>query len=624
MLDLKKLLFAHETLRDHQNELILEINKAINQGTNLVAHAPTGLGKTAAAIGPALAYAIENDKTVFFLTSRHTQHKIAIDTLKQIKKTFEINFDVVDLVGKKWMCPVTGVDKLYSSEFSEYCKNARENNSCEFYINTKDKSKMSVIASNAIKNIKILMPIDAEKLYEMTVEDKLCPYEISMSLAAKAKIIIADYYYIFHDKIRDTLLSKSSKELEDCIVIVDEAHNLPNRIKDLATQRLTNNILRRAITEAKKYQLTDITEYVVQIHDIFLNYSKGLKAGDEKTISKHDFLNKIKNIADYDNLLSQLELAAINIRESQKQSYLGSISAFLESWRGDDLGFTRIFSFAESRHEELLTLSYRCLDPSIITSDIINQTHSTILMSGTLTPTEMYVETLGIKNVFQNIYDSPFPEENRLNLIVPGVSTKFTMRNEKEYQNMAEICAKIVDNVPGNCSIFFPSYYMMSSVSKYFDTKTSKTVIKELSGMTKSEKAEIFDKFKEYKHTGAVLLGAITGSFGEGVDLPGDLLKCVIIVGLPLSKPDLETKSLIDYYDKKFSKGWDYGYTAPAFNKTLQGAGRCIRTETDKGVIVFLDDRYAWNNYFKYFPKDWKMKITRNPDVDVKHFFTTN
>ena len=117
------------------------------------------------------------------------------------------------------------------------------------------------------------------------------------------------------------------------------------------------------------------------------------------------------------------------------------------------------------------------------------------------------------------------------------------------------------------------------------------------------------------------MLGVASGSFSEGVDLPGDLLKAVIVVGLPLSQPDLETKSLIEYFDKKFSKGWDYGYLFPAFNKTLQNAGRCIRSGTDRGIIAFLDERYVWKNYRRCFPEDWDMVVSTNYMGMIEEFF---
>ena len=165
---------------------------------------------------------------------------------------------------------------------------------------------------------------------------------------------------------------------------------------------------------------------------------------------------------------------------------------------------------------------------------------------------------------------------------------------------------------------------MRDTIDKYFTSLCRKTTFLERAILTKKEKSEMLERFKEYKDTGAVLLGAATGSFGEGIDLPGELLKCVIIVGLPLQKPDLETKELISYYDLKFGKGWDYGYLFPAFNKALQNAGRCIRSRKDKGVIIFLDERYNWPNYFRCFPSDTGIKTTHLYIDRIKEFFKKN
>ncbi len=195
------------------------------------------------------------------------------------------------------------------------------------------------------------------------------------------------------------------------------------------------------------------------------------------------------------------------------------------------------------------------------------------------------------------------------------------MRGEEQFGRMAEICSDIANDVPGNSAIFFPSYQLRDMVYKYFFSRCKKTSLLEAPGMSKMEKTDMLERFKQYSKTGAVLLGAISGNFSEGIDLPGDLLKCVIVVGLPLQQPDLETKELIAYYEKKFKHGWDYGYVMPAFNKSLQSTGRCIRTETDKGCIVYLDERYAWPMYKRCFPKDTKCYITNQYKPLVRAFF---
>jgi DNA excision repair protein ERCC-2 len=176
--------------------------------------------------------------------------------------------------------------------------------------------------------------------------------------------------------------------------------------------------------------------------------------------------------------------------------------------------------------------------------------------------------------------------------------------------------------VPGNSALYFPSYYLRDKVYEYFMGSSTKTAFLENTDMSNDEKATFLENFKSYKETGAVLLGVVSGSFGEGIDLPGDLLKCVVVIGLPLTQPTLETKELIDYYEKKFGKGWDYGYVGPAFSKCLQSAGRCIRSETDRGVIVFLDERYVWQNYFKHFPRDVEIEVARDYKGKIEGFFS--
>ena len=151
--------------------------------------------------------------------------------------------------------------------------------------------------------------------------------------------------------------------------------------------------------------------------------------------------------------------------------------------------------------------------------------------------------------------------------------------------------------------------------------KCSKSVFYETPNLSKKEKGDLLERFKEYKDYGAVLLSVISGSFGEGIDLPGDLLKGVVIVGLPLEIPDLETKELIDYYQEKYGKGFDYGYIFPAITKCLQNGGRCIRSETDKGVIIFLDERFAWHNYLRCIPLDMGFKISKLYEDRIMKFF---
>jgi Rad3-related DNA helicase len=417
-------------------------------------------------------------------------------------------------------------------------------------------------------------------------------------------------------------MKRIDRGLDKSIIIIDEGHNVPNRVRELMTVNLSNFILKRAITESKNIN-PEITSALDILNKILEAYSHKTDK-EEMLVKKEKFVQDVESNTgfDYQQLIDDLDLVAKVVLDTKKQSYCALVSIFLESWLGQEEGYVRIFSKIQSRKKDMIySLSYRCLDPSLITKELIKESYSTIIMSGTLTPPGMYADLLGFDNVALHKFKSPFSEENKLTLIVPETTTKYSERTPEQFQNIAKICADITDAVPGNCALFFPSYYLRDEVYKSFSTKSTKTSFLEMSEMTKKEKQDFLEKFKQYKDSGAVLLGVMGGSFGEGIDLPGDLLKAVIIVGLPLQKPTLETDALISYYDEKFSKGMDYGYIFPAMNKTLQSAGRCIRTETDKGVIVFLDVRYVWSTYFRCFPLDWHVYVTKNYMEKIKDFF---
>jgi DNA excision repair protein ERCC-2 len=642
------MLFPHDTVRQQQDLFITKVLETIDAQGRLVVHAPTGLGKTAASLAPAIERAIQLNKVVVFMTSRLTQHALALETVSKIRKKHNVNITVVDLIGKKHMCLQPGVERLGGKEFAEYCKSVREDGLCEYYSRLKAGEQLSNETKSVLVQLGKSSPNTPEQVKAACSDEeyRVCPYEITMLMAKDARVVITDYSYIFNDTIRDGFFKRINRELKDCILIIDEGHNLPDRVKELATERISTGTIRRAMNELQKLQEEDHRHHLQRMQELLGKLAEGMQ--DEKHVGRDDFLVQMKFICDVEQLIDDLEEAAVKIREEQKSSSCGTIADFLRAWVGEDDGFTRILSkndkfdqeerSREPREEQHalfgrriemqgasrvppLELRYRCLDPGVITKPVFDEAYSTIIMSGTLTPTHMYAEVLGASDAQQLTLLSPFPQENRLNIIIPKTTTKFTTRSAQMYQEMAAICAQIVNAVPGNSAIFFPSYNILAEVKQSLDTKSDKTIFTEHPSFTKEEREELLARFKQYRHAGAVLLGVMGGSFSEGIDLPGDELRCVVIVGLPLGRPDLETKALIDHYQAKFGKGWEYGYTYPAFNKTLQSAGRCIRTETDRGAIIFLDERYAWQNYYSCFPKEWRIKISLKYEELLKHFF---
>lgn len=594
------------------------VSTAIQNRKHLLVHAPTGLGKTIGVLAPAVEYAANNAKTIFFLTSRHTQHALAVETLRDIQEKNDFDLRVADIIGKKWMCIQPGISGMMSGEFNEYCKKLREDKLCEFYVNTRENMKLTARAKQVIKRSRKIL--HTGELISMCKDEKLCPYEISLAIAEKARVIIADYYYIFHPTVSETFMKRSGKDLADSIVVVDEAHNLPYRVRDLASTKLSSNILKSALSECKKFGFSETLGQLSLVQDALNEVSNSLNPYEEKTVEKGSFSGIIEKEIEIKQLVSDLEFIAEDIREKQRRSYVGSIANFLSAWQKPDEGFTRYAKVVVSQGRHNTVLCNTCLDPAVVAAPVINATHSTIMMSGTLTPVEMYNDLMGFEDSMQQVYPSPFPKKNRLNVIIPKTTTKYQARSDMQFENIARVCSEVTNEVPGNSILFFPSYFIRDQVYQFFVPDSDKTVFQEDPAMGKEEREEMLEKFKKYEKTGAVLLAVASGSFSEGVDLPGDLLKCVVIVGLPLQQPDLETKELINYYDQKYGKGWDYGYIFPAFNKALQSAGRCIRSETDKGIVVFVDERYIWPRYRRLFPDDWDMEIAKDVD-SISDFF---
>ncbi len=616
-----ELLFPHDEIRETQKDLINEILNALKNRKHILAHVPTGIGKTAATLSPALSYALQEEKdlTVFFLTPKHTQHKIAVETLKLIKEKCKHNFKVISFIGKKWMCAHSGVKELTSSEFSEYCNDQIKRKTCNFYNNIREGGKLSFDSKAVIEEFSSKI-VNIEEVIGTSSKRNLCPHEISCLLGKEANVVIADYNHIISPGVRDALFKKINKTLDKTIVIFDEAHNLPERIRSLLTTQLSTVTLNYAVKEAESLGYSEAANNLNLLNSVLEKFSQRMRIDEnESLLGRNEFIQAVSKIDDYDKLLGDFIFISDQALEFKKKSFILSVANFLESWEGTDDGFTRILKKGfTKRGRPAVILTYRCLDPSIILKDIASQARI-IAVSGTFTPITMYKDLFGFDAVTKE-YENPFPKQNRLNIIIPETTTKFTMRSSEMFTRIAERCASLANLIPGNIALFFPSYNIRDEIYTNFRHICNKTLFLEYPGLSKKERDELIEKFKSYSRSGAVLLGASSGSLGEGVDLPGDFLKAVIIVGLPLSRPDLETKELIRYYDERFKKGWDYGYIFPAMIKCMQNAGRCIRSKHDKGVRIFLDERYSWHNYLKCFPKDWDIRITKMAEDKIKEF----
>ena len=619
-------LFPFPKIREGQRQLLLAVKRAVEGKKMLLANAPTGIGKTAGVLAPSLERALEKNLSIIFLTPRHSQHKIVIDTLREIKKKSGANIRVSDIIGKRWLCNLEAAEDMQQGDFDAYCAAIKKESACPFWNNTWSKS--GALTTHAKE---MLARLESEIMHaeEMKKACKsLCPADMISESARNSNVIIADYYHIFHPAVREIFLHKTGKLLEDCILVVDEAHNVPSRVRGLMSSQLSSFQLERAISEADEFGnklLAEDLEFALRYFSKLSEEKFGrLKYSSETFIKKEEVSAILEKVGGKDIFLDSLDEIAEKVRGKKKKSYLGGIAAFFASWEGPDIGFARILRKSPDRRGDFI-IAYDCLDPNIATKSIFEAAHSVILMSGTLAPIEMYEELFGLNaaRTEKLVLASPFPQENRLCIVIKDVTTKFTKRDDEGLLKIAGNLVKIISRARGNIGIFFPSYSLRDSVFELIEKSIEKPAILEHPNMSKEEKQGIYKKFVSAANNfrGAALLGVIGGNFNEGVDFPGKIMNTVVIVGLPLERPDLLTEALINYYDFKFNRGWDYGYSYPAITKAVQTAGRVIRSETDRGVIIFMDERYLWQTYRKALPSDMNLKTTSDVGRDLDDFF---
>ena len=286
------MLFPYNKTRNSQKEMMNAVESTLKNQKFILIHAPTGLGKTAGALAPALEYAIAHNKTIFFLTSRHTQQSIVFETVQKMNEKHGQDIQVTGIIGKKHMCSQSNVEQLNANDFAEYCKALVGDKACTFYENSKKKTIKEFI-ENQVRNKR------PEELIKICKTHYLCPYEISTQIAKNAKVIISDYYYIFNPHIRNILFTKIKKELKDAIIIVDEAHNLPQRLRKLLTRQISNKILVLALKEAKKYQQENLIPYIQELIDNLNEMSTALEFSVEKISKRSDLtLWNIEDVAD--------------------------------------------------------------------------------------------------------------------------------------------------------------------------------------------------------------------------------------------------------------------------------------------------------------------------------------
>ncbi|MDD1769624.1 MAG: ATP-dependent DNA helicase [Methanomassiliicoccales archaeon] len=574
-------LFPHPIVRPGQDLFLEDARVCLANGTHLLAHAPMGLGKTAVSLAAGLESSPPSGSKLRFLTARQSQHTVAVETLRLIWR--KRHFACVDIISRQDMC--LALRKGWPSCIAK--------GSC-FFLNR----HVEEAAERLLE-----YPLHVQEAMRLCLRLGACPYLAAQKAAKAADVIVGDYNQLFTERASESIG-------KDELAIIDEGHNLPNRIADSNSSSLTSVVVERAISSPAMRPFREDLE--VLEHEM-----KRLTSGKGRAkIEPWELDEALAQSCGADSgSIGEEVRSALSALELERHR---ALVEFLCNWSA--------FGNSSVRYSEPFParLVCRLVDPSLIAGPVFARLKGSIVMSGTLHPPEMFAELLGLEGrCATREYRSPFPPENRIVLAAGDVSSRYRTRGEQTNEAMAERVRRICAAVPGNVAAFFPSYDFLAGIALHLRRKeTGKRILEESRELTKNERdAMLVDLSREGD---ALLLATIGGSFSEGIDFRDNLLSAVIVAGFPLGPPSLENDLLRTHFAQKFGakKAVLYSRTYPAISKVLQAAGRAIRSETDRAAIVLLDDRYLLPSVRDCFPEDSRPIAPQDLDAALAAFYS--
>lgn len=607
-----QLRFPFATMRPHQEAMLEKVRHTIEEQRCILLAAPTGIGKTIAALYPALVYALQHGLRVFFVTAKTTQQTLAVETLQQLA-TQEPAFTAVHLRAKAKSC----LNDVY------YC----HENVCEFAQDYTGKLERSGLVETLLQ-LPMLTPASCGTLGETY---RVCPFELSLDVALEADVILGDYNYVFDPSAALRRFFQDTP-YHDCILIIDEAHNLYNRGRDYYSPALSLQQIRslRSLCADNPVRLfRDFGAFFDRLEDLFDAFAQSVPSTttDCCPISPPtELFGELRQIIEalmVDYAIYRRRQGSPPARDALQEFYY-DFQRFCDvlAFGGEE------FSYLYYPHPEEAIFKILCKDASRFLHERLQGFHSVIAMSATLTPFPFYQDVLGMppERTTTAAFPSPFPAHNRQVLVIPDVSTTYRDR-QRDAPATARIIETIAAQRPGNYAVFFPSFAYLRLVRAWMFQHPIHSILEQTPVMAESEREAVLHRLQRHDPEPLLLLAVQGGIFAEGVDYPGDMLSGVIIIGPGLPRVDHEQELLRDYYETKYARGFAYAYLYPGMNRVIQAAGRLIRSETDIGIIALVDKRFGYSTYNALFPRHWYTRtprelITRDYPEALQHFWS--
>ncbi len=566
--------------REGQRDLAVSVYRTILRKKKLFIQAPTGVGKTMAAVFPAVkAVGEELGEKIFYLTAKTITRTVAENAFRTLKEQ-GFRFKVITLTAKEKIC---------------FCEETECNpDACPYA-----KGHFDRVNDAVYDLISRTDDLSRETIEEQARRYKVCPFELSLDVSVWTDGVICDYNYVFDPNAHlKRFFSESGSG--DYIFLIDEAHNLVERGREMYSATLYK--------------------------EEFLSLKRDVKNLNRKLAGKLDAANRVflelKKECESCEILESVSTLVIKL-----MNLLTEMENFLEEFREGDIregvldlyfrvrDFLNIYDildenyviYSELEPDGRFKVKLYCINPAANLQEYLEQGNSTVFFSATLLPIHYYKKLLSVEKEDYAVYaESSFPRENRLLLIGRDVSTRYTQRSREMYRRIASYIRVAAVSKKGNYLAFFPSYRFMEDVYDAFsETGCDMDVILQSQSMGEEERETFLEEFRSGREKSLIGFCVMGGIFAEGIDLAEDRLIGAIIVGPGIPQVCNDREIVKGYFDKKGMDGFDYAYLYPGMNKVLQSAGRVIRTENDRGTILLLDDRFLQRKYREMFPREW-------------------
>ena len=632
--------FPYDEAREGQDEMMERIEASVRAGTHICAEAPNGFGKTCVTLCAVLPWVKENDGKVLYCARTHRQLDRVMEELEQISEKQDVSG--VSFRGRRHMCLNSFV--LESADFvapiSEVCGQLKATGRCTYFENLRRAGDPEEILEDMPKKV-----LTAPEITKIAKTRSLCPYELAKRLAKVVDVIALSYLYVFDPWILDVFLPDLETPASKMVLVQDEAHNVPTTALDSASDSLTIGTIRQALREATTYNDTLSQDFSRALAKTILEMSSDMKQTDERVVDPRKIVETALTIGNLENqkfVLGYMQELGAKIRKGLlkagkfPRSSIYRVSEFLLRWlrTAERKDYTFLLASGQGRGEgRKVSLDLVALDPTSVTRRVLDLVHSSVAISGTISPLEAYSEMLGFETGSElATFESPFARRNRVGLIIDGLDTSYQNRSQNTFERMVDHCVAVAHATPSNTGIFTSSYSIGKSlIDAGLERRLKRKLFIEKPGMKGAENDRLVEEFRRQGDAGgAVLLGVQGGRNSEGGDFPGPTMESVVVVGVPYARPTPRVESLINYFDSRFDeKGRDYAYVLPAMTRAIQAAGRPVRRLDDKGVIVLLDQRFS-TPYLRRFIPSWLSEVTElirdDPDTTahrVESFFMT-